>query len=104
MSADQPDPEGDAIVDCEGHGAQPATLVCLHLVEAEHGDISMGFHWSADGGEYVANCDACEAECDAEGFFPDALVDENFALICKACLDEIALAHGVTMTPVARTN
>jgi microcystin degradation protein MlrC len=99
-----PDSSDNGTIDCDGHGKQPVTLVCLHLVEADHGDTSMGFNWSVEDGEFVANCDACEAACDADGYFPDELVEDNFALICKACLDEIALAHGVKMaaTPAAK--
>jgi hypothetical protein len=86
------------LIDCEGHGPQqPATLVCKHLIEAEHGDTSPGFNWSNDEGELVANCDACELECDDEGFFPDDLVEETFVVTCKSCFAEIALAHGVTI-------
>lgn len=93
------DAADDGMIDCEGHGPQPSALVCRHLVEAEHGDTGMGFNWSEDEGEFVANCDACELECDDEGFFPDELVEETFVIICKACFAEIALAHGVTIPP-----
>jgi hypothetical protein len=95
------DTADNGLIDCEGHGPQPSTLVCRHLVEAEHGETGMGFNWSEDDGEFVANCDACELECDDEGFFPDELVEETFVVICKACFDEIALAHGVTIPPAA---
>ena len=100
------DPSSDSAVEmleCEGHGRQPATLVCLHLAESDHGDTSMGFHCSLDDGGYVANCDACEEECDEDGFFPDELVEETFVMICKGCLEEIARAHGVTL-PVAKAD
>ena len=98
---DQPQPTSDAddtIVQCEGHGTQAAALACVHLVEAEHGDTELGFNWSVDEGDFVANCDECELECDDEGFFPDELVEETFVVICKSCLDEIARAHGVTLS------
>jgi hypothetical protein len=83
----------DGTIQCEGHGTQPSALVCLHLVEAEYGDTELGFNWSADEGEFVANCDACELECDDEGYFPDDLVEETFVVTCKSCLDEIATAQ-----------
>jgi hypothetical protein len=88
---------GDELIDCEGHGSQPSTLVCSHLVEADHGDTGMGFNWSEDDGDFVANCDACELECDDDGYFPDDLVDETFVVICKGCFIEIALAHGIAI-------
>ena len=91
------DTADDGLIECEGHGPQPSTLVCRHLIEAEHGDTSVGFNWSDDEGELVANCDACELECDDDGFFPDELVEETFVVTCKACFAEIALAHGVTI-------
>jgi hypothetical protein len=92
------------LIECEGHGPQPTTLVCTHLIEAAHGDTSMGFNWSEDEGDFVANCDACELECDDEGFFPDDLVEEIFVITCKGCFDEIALAHGVTIPLPAPTS
>jgi hypothetical protein len=92
-------PANDELIECEGHGAQPTALVCSHLVEAKHGDTQTGFNWSADEGEYVANCDECEQLCDAEGFFPDDLVEETFVVTCRACFIEMALAHGVHIKP-----
>jgi hypothetical protein len=94
--SDQTTPD-DAFIECEGHGRQPTALACVHLVEAEHGDTEMGYHWSRDDGEWIANCNECEGACDDQGFFPDALVEETFVIICKSCFDEIALAHGVTL-------
>jgi hypothetical protein len=91
------DTADDGMINCDGHGRQPSTLVCRHLIEAPHGDTSAGFNWSSDEGELVANCDACELECDDEGFFPDEMVEETFVVTCKACFAEIALAHGVTI-------
>ena len=87
----------DDLIECEGHGPQPSTLVCRHLIEAPHGDTSAGFNWSEDEGEFVANCDACELECDDDGFFPDELVADTFVVTCKACFAEIAAANGVTV-------
>jgi hypothetical protein len=85
------------LIDCEGHGPQSTALVCMHLVEADHGDTKLGFNWSAEDGEYVANCDECELLCDADGFFPDELVEETFVVICRLCFTEIALANGVEL-------
>jgi hypothetical protein len=93
----KPAPDDDGTIDCEGHGRQPSALACTHLVEAAFGDTDLGFNWSAEEGDYVANCDECELECDDEGFFPDDLVEETFVVICKRCLDEIANVHGVTI-------
>ena len=95
-------PLDDELVDCEGHGPQPSSLVCLHLVEAEHGDTHIGFNWSADDGEFVANCDECELLCDADGFFPDDLVEETFVVTCRSCFVEMALANGVEIKPVTQ--
>jgi hypothetical protein len=95
-------PEDDGTIACEGHGQQPSALVCTHLVEAEYGETELGFNWSVEDGDYVANCDECELECDDEGFFPDELVEETFVVICKSCLDEIAKAHGVSLEPKAK--
>lgn len=97
MSADQSDPE---MLECEGHGTQIATLVCIHLAESDHGDTSLGFHCSVEDGDYIANCDDCEAQCDDEGFFPDDLVEETFVSLCKGCLEEIAKSHGVVLPPL----
>jgi hypothetical protein len=90
--------DDDGTISCDGHGRQASALVCVHLVEADYGDTGLGFNWSVDAGDYVANCDECELECDDEGFFPDELVEETFVVICKSCLEEIAAAHRVTMT------
>jgi hypothetical protein len=98
---DTPAPD-DAFIECEGHGRQPTALACVHLVEADHGDTEMGYHWSRDDGELIANCDECESAVDDEGFFPDALVEETFVIICTSCFEEIALAHGVAI-PAAPT-
>ena len=89
----------DELVTCEGHGQQIATLVCRHLVESEHGDVSAGFHWTDDEGDLTANCDVCEALCDQDGFFPDDLVNDTFVVICKGCFLEIATANGVEIGP-----
>jgi hypothetical protein len=90
-------PATDDLIECEGHGQQPSALACVHLVEAEHGDKNLGFHWSTEEGEYVANCDDCEQECDEDGFFPDEMVEETFVVICRKCFEEMALANGVTI-------
>jgi hypothetical protein len=90
---------GDDLIECEGHGPQPTALACVHLVEADHGETDIGFNWSNDEGELVANCDACELECDEDGFFPDELVEETFVVICKSCFEEMARAHGVEVNP-----
>lgn len=87
----------DQTIICEGHGTQLAALACVHLVEAKYGDTSPGFNWSNDDGDLVANCDACELECDEDGYFPDELVEETFVVICRGCLREMADAHGVTL-------
>ena len=86
--------DDDTIV-CEGHGPQPTTLVCHHLAEAAHGDAAHGFNWSCDDGDLVANCDACELECDDDGFFPDELVEDTFVVMCRMCFVELARSHGV---------
>lgn len=93
----------DTAVDCEGHGRQPSALVCTHLVEADYGDTTLGFNWSAEDGDYVANCDECELECDDDGFFPDELVEETFVVTCQTCLMEIAKAHGVVIGKTAKS-
>ena len=85
----------DELINCEGHGQQPATLVCVHLAESDPEGDKLGFHWNDDEGGLTGNCDECEALCDAEGFFPDDLVEETFVVICKGCFTEIAQAHGV---------
>jgi len=101
MSADQ---SAGEMLECEEHGKQVATLVCVHLAESDHGDASLGFHCSVADGDYVANCDACEAECDDDGFFPDELVEETFVVICKGCLEEIARTHGAVLPVLSSTN
>jgi hypothetical protein len=88
----------DDRVMCEGHGSQAATLVCIHLVEAKREAPLIGFHWSSDEGDLVANCDACEELCDAEGYFPDDLVEETFVVTCRGCFVEIASVNGVTVS------
>ncbi len=90
------DQDPDDVIECEGHGRQPSTLVCRHLAESEGDDAAeLGFHWSAADGDLVANCDACEAEVGADGFLPDDYVLDNFVLICRLCFMELAADYGV---------
>lgn len=85
----------DETIECEGHGAQPVTLVCVHLAESQPDDESIGFHWSAADGDLVANCDECEAHAGDDGFLPEDYVLENFVLLCRGCFVELAAANGV---------
>lgn len=94
--ASDPGADADDVIECEGHGAQPVTLVCEHLAQSQPDDEKkIGFHWNADDGMLVANCDACEAEADDDGFLPDDYVEETFVLICRECFAEIAAVNGV---------
>lgn len=90
-------PHSDLVLECSRHGNEPAAVVCRHLLEVPLGQASPGFNCTLDDDGYVANCDACEAECDAEGFLPDDLVEQSFVAICKACLGEVAQALGATL-------
>lgn len=98
------DPEagdGAAFVQCEGHGNQLVALVCVHLAESQPDDASIGFYWNCEGGDLIANCDACETEADDEGFLPDDFVEENFVVICRSCFVEIAGVNGVSGAEIA---
>jgi hypothetical protein len=85
----------DDLVNCEGHGQQHPAFACQHLAESQPDDQSIGFHWNCDDGDLIANCDACEAETDDEGFLTEDYVLENFVLICRLCFVEIAAVNGV---------
>lgn len=97
-------PAGEALIDemvaCEGHGEQPATLVCVHLAESQPDDETIGFHWTAADGDLVANCDACEAEAGDDGFLPEDYVLDNFVVMCRGCFVELAAANGVTSAEI----
>lgn len=85
---------------CEGHGRQPATIVCDHLAESQPDDEPIGFHWSCDAEGLAANCDACEKHADDDGFLPDDYVLENFVMICRQCFVELAAVNGVTLAEI----
>ncbi len=91
----------DGLVTCEGHGEQPPAFVCIHLAESQPDDPSIGFNWNCEGGDLLANCDACEKHADAEGFLSDAFFEENFAVICRSCFVEMAAVNGVTVEAIA---
>lgn len=86
----------DELIECEGHGRQPATLVCVHLAESQPDDEGLGFHWSAGDGDLVANCDECEAQVGDDGFLPEDYVLDTFVVMCRGCFVELAGANGVT--------
>lgn len=96
------DQNADDVIECEGHGLQPVTLVCRHLAESQPEDTSIGFHWNADDGGLVANCDECEAEADEEGFLPEDFVLDNFVLFCRSCFVELAAANGVASADIEK--
>lgn len=83
------------MIECEGHGQQPTTLVCKHLAEPSEDGPEIGYHWSATDGELVANCSACEANVGEDGFLPEPYVIENFVLMCRECFIELAADNGV---------
>lgn len=90
----------DDTIDCEGHGKQPATIVCEHLAESQPEDEPIGFHWFCDEEGLTANCDECEAEADADGFLPEDYVTEHFVAICRECFIELAAVNDVTRADI----
>ncbi len=90
----------DGLVTCEGHGEQPPSFVCVHLAESQPDAQSIGFNWNCEGGDLLANCDACEKHADAEGFLSDAFFEENFAVICRSSFIEMAAANDVTLEAI----
>ena len=94
--SDNPD-----LMTCEGHGEQPPAFVCQHLAEQQPDDPSIGFHWNCEGGDLLANCDACEAHADAEGFLSDTFFEENFVAICRLCFIELAADNDVSSADIA---
>lgn len=94
--------DADDKIECEGHGIQPTTLVCHHLAESQPDDDKIGFHWNADDGGLVANCDECEAEADEEGFLPEDFVIENFVVFCRGCFVELAAVNGVSSAEIEK--
>lgn len=87
-------------IDCEGHGKQPATIVCEHLAESQPDEEPLGFHWYCDDEGLTANCDECEAHADDDGFLPEDYVIEHFVKICRSCFVELAAANGVELTEI----
>lgn len=90
------------LITCEGHGQQPPAFVCQHLAESQPDEASIGFHWNCEGGDLIANCDACEAHAGDDGFLSDEFFEENFVVICRTCFIEMAAVNGVTGDAVAR--
>ncbi len=88
--------ENPEMILCEGHGEQPRSFVCLHLAESQPDDATIGFHWNCEGGDLLANCDACEAHAGDDGFLADDYFEENFVVICRSCFIEMAGANGVS--------
>lgn len=85
----------EELVDCEGHGQQRPAFVCQHLAESQPDGPTIGFIWNCEGGDLLANCDACEAEAGDDGFLPDDYFEDNFVVICRLCFVEMAAVNGV---------
>ena len=92
--------ENPELVTCEGHGEQPPAFVCQHLAESQPDDEPIGFHWNCEGGDLIANCDACESHAGEDGFLPDDFFEENFVVICRSCFVEMAVVNGVTVDAI----
>jgi hypothetical protein len=93
--------ENSEMVTCEGHGQQPPSFVCQHLAESQPEDASIGFHWNCEGGDLLANCDACESHAGDDGFLSDDYFEENFVVICRSCFIEMANVNGVSSDAIA---
>ena len=77
-------------VECETHGKQQATFVCLHIIQTLHDGKVRGFWWAgdSDNSRPDAWCSECDAKVqEANGEWNDE--SETFAevkLLCGACL------------------
>lgn len=83
------------LVECEGHGEQRPAFVCQHLAESQPDQAPIGFIWNCEGGDLLANCDACETHAGDDGFLEDDFFEENFVVICRSCFVEMAAVNGV---------
>lgn len=82
-------------INCDTHGRQPQTFVCVHIIEGMKSGEATGFWWSrSEDGVWDAICSECNA-LSQEAF--DALGPSNIAAICLGCFEDAAALNEVEL-------
>lgn len=82
-------------LECDAHGRQPRTFVCVHIIESLKTGEPKGFWWGrGEDGTFDAVCSDCNA-LSQEAF--EALGPDNIALLCLGCFEDAAALNGVEL-------
>lgn len=82
-------------INCDTHGRQPETFVCVHIIEAVRSGEPKGFWWSrSEDGVWDAVCDGCN-KLNQDAF--DRLGPDNIKIICLGCFEDAAALNDVEL-------